>query len=69
MAQSNVWVSLEREGLAANLQHYGNLIGEQTRKKFDVPEDWSEFHKRSFFFTNNNHLWDPFCRSFPISII
>lgn len=50
MAQSNVWVSLEREGLAANLQHYGNLIGEQTRKKFDVPEDWSEFYKRSFFF-------------------
>ncbi len=48
MAQSNVWISLEREGLGANLQHYGNLIEERTRKEFNVPEDWSEFYKRSF---------------------
>jgi len=48
MAQSNVWVSFEREGLGANLQHYGNLIEERTRKEFDVPEDWMLISQQPF---------------------
>ncbi|KAF8342566.1 nitroreductase family protein [Cantharellus anzutake] len=48
MAQSNAWVSLEREGLGVNLQHYGNLIGERVRKEFNVPEDWILISQQPF---------------------
>ena len=39
--QYMVWTALAEEGLGASLQHYGNLIGEDIKKKFNLPEEWS----------------------------
>jgi hypothetical protein len=39
--QSNVWVALAKEGVGASLQHYSNLIEDEVRTTFKVPEEWS----------------------------
>jgi len=41
MLQSNVWVALAKEGVGASLQHYSNLIEDQVRTVFKVPEEWN----------------------------
>ncbi len=40
MLQSNVWVALAEVGYGASLQHYNELIEEDVKKAFDVPETW-----------------------------
>lgn len=40
MAQINVWTALEKAGLGANLQHYGNLTNEALAERYDLPKDW-----------------------------
>lgn len=40
MLQSAVWNALTEEGLGASLQHYNEVISEEVRKTWDVPENW-----------------------------
>jgi predicted oxidoreductase (fatty acid repression mutant protein) len=40
MIQFVVWAGLEAEGLGASLQHYGPVIEEVARKKWDIPAEW-----------------------------
>ncbi len=40
MIQFIVWAGLEAEGLGASLQHYGPVIEEEARKKWDIPVEW-----------------------------
>jgi predicted oxidoreductase (fatty acid repression mutant protein) len=40
MLQYNVWTMLEAEGLGASLQHYTELIAEDVKAEWDVPENW-----------------------------
>lgn len=35
-----VWISLQSEGLGANLQHYNPLIDDQVAKTWDIPSSW-----------------------------
>lgn len=39
--QYAVWLLLTEQGLAASLQHYSNLIEEDVRKRWDIPERWT----------------------------
>lgn len=41
MLQFNVWTSLSLAGYGASLQHYNELIEEQVKKEWDLPESWS----------------------------
>ena len=41
MLQSNVWAALAMEGVGASLQHYHNLIEDEVRTAFNVPDEWS----------------------------
>ncbi|MBS4536369.1 nitroreductase family protein [Clostridium sp. D2Q-14] len=36
-----VWTSLSVEGLGASLQHYNELIEEDVKNEWDIPENWS----------------------------
>ncbi len=54
MLQSNIWVALAKEGVGASLQHYSNLIEDQVRTVFKVPEEWSTF--KIFFLISANGL-------------
>ena len=38
--QNMVWTALHVEGLGASLQHYNELIEEEVRKAFNIPQDW-----------------------------
>ena len=38
--QNMVWTALHVEGLGASLQHYNELIEEEVKKEFDIPQDW-----------------------------
>lgn len=40
MLQFVVGVSLEQEGFGASLQHYNELIEENVKKEWDIPENW-----------------------------
>ncbi|MGP3778567.1 nitroreductase family protein [Halanaerobium saccharolyticum] len=40
MLQYNVWTMLETEGLGASLQHYTELIEEDVKAEWDVPDEW-----------------------------
>lgn len=40
MLQFVVGVSLEQEGLGASLQHYNELIEDDVKKQWDIPENW-----------------------------
>lgn len=40
MLQYVVWTSLEAEGLGASLQHYNELIENDVKKEWNVPENW-----------------------------
>jgi len=38
--QSNTWAALTNAGYGANLQHYGNLVEAEIKKKYSLNEDW-----------------------------
>lgn len=40
MHQFNIWTSLELEGYGASLQHYNELIIDQVKKEWKIPEGW-----------------------------
>ena len=40
MMQFSVWTAFATEGLGASLQHYTELIDEQVKKEFNIPESW-----------------------------
>ncbi len=40
MLQYVVWTSLEAEGLGASLQHYNELIENDVKKEWNIPESW-----------------------------
>ncbi|KAJ5243272.1 uncharacterized protein N7469_001599 [Penicillium citrinum] len=40
MAEYLIWISLQSEGLGANLQHYNPLIDDQVAKTWDIPSSW-----------------------------
>jgi predicted oxidoreductase (fatty acid repression mutant protein) len=40
MFQFTIWSLLEAEGLGANLQHYNPIVDDQTKKIFNVPENY-----------------------------
>lgn len=40
MHQFNVWTSLELEGYGASLQHYNELIEEEVKKEWNIPQSW-----------------------------
>ncbi|WP_028829267.1 nitroreductase family protein [Proteocatella sphenisci] len=40
MHQFNVWTSLELEGYGASLQHYNELIEEEVKKEWNIPQGW-----------------------------
>ncbi|MBR1904430.1 MAG: nitroreductase family protein [Alphaproteobacteria bacterium] len=40
MLQFMVWQCLAENKVGASLQHYGNLVEQEARKQFDLPESW-----------------------------
>ncbi|AKC62959.1 MULTISPECIES: nitroreductase family protein [Clostridium] len=40
MHQFVIWTSLEIEGFGASLQHYNELIKEDVKKEWDIPNNW-----------------------------
>lgn len=40
MHQFNVWTSLELEGYGASLQHYNELITDEVKKEWNIPDGW-----------------------------
>lgn len=40
MAQLVVWTGLRSEGLGASLQHYNELIEDEIKATFDLPDSW-----------------------------
>lgn len=35
-----IWTSLDLEGLGASLQHYSELIADEVKKEWDIPDNW-----------------------------
>lgn len=48
MLQHNVWTSFAVEGLGASLQHYNELIEEDVKKKWDIPDNWKMMSQMPF---------------------
>lgn len=40
MHQFNIWTSLELQGYGASLQHYNELIEEEVKEEWNIPEGW-----------------------------
>lgn len=40
MHQFNIWTALKLEGYGASLQHYTELIEEEVRNEWNIPENW-----------------------------
>ena len=40
MHQLVIWTALELEGLGASLQHYNEIIEEDVKKEWNIPEKW-----------------------------
>lgn len=40
MHQFNIWTSLDLQGYGASLQHYNELIEEDVKKEWDIPDGW-----------------------------
>jgi Predicted oxidoreductase related to nitroreductase len=40
MHQYVIWTALQMEGFGASLQHYSELIEEDVRKEWNIPESW-----------------------------
>lgn len=41
MLQHVIWTALEAEGLGASLQHYNELIEDQVKKEWNIPDSWN----------------------------
>lgn len=41
MLQYSIWISLEKAGFGASLQHYNPLIDEKVKSTWDIPASWS----------------------------
>lgn len=48
MMQFSVWTAFATEGLGASLQHYTELIDEQVKKEFNIPESWKMLAQMPF---------------------
>lgn len=48
MLQYVIWTALEIEGLGASLQHYNELIEEEVKKQWDIPEQWKMIGQMPF---------------------
>lgn len=40
MHQFNIWTSLELQGYGASLQHYNELIEEEVKREWNIPQGW-----------------------------
>ena len=40
MHQFNIWTSLNLLGCGASLQHYNELIEEEVKKEWNIPDSW-----------------------------
>ncbi len=40
MLQYIIWTALEEQGMGASLQHYNELIGNQVKAEWNIPEEW-----------------------------
>ncbi|RCW48703.1 MULTISPECIES: nitroreductase family protein [unclassified Halanaerobium] len=40
MLQYVIWTALEKEGLGVSLQHYNELIVDEVKEEWDLPESW-----------------------------
>lgn len=48
MMQFSVWTAFATEGLGASLQHYTELIDEQVKKEFNIPDSWKMLAQMPF---------------------
>ena len=48
MMQFSVWTAFATEGIGGSLQHYTELIDEQVKKEFNIPESWKMLTQMPF---------------------
>ncbi|MBE6053250.1 MAG: nitroreductase family protein [Clostridium sartagoforme] len=48
MMQFAIWTALSSEGLGASLQHYTELIEEEVKKEFNIPDSWKMMAQMPF---------------------
>ncbi len=48
MLQNNIWSAFAVEGVGASLQHYNEVIEEQVKKRWDLPEKWKLMSQMPF---------------------
>lgn len=48
MMQFAVWTAFATEGLGASLQHYTELIDDEVRKEFNIPNNWKMLAQMPF---------------------
>lgn len=48
MAQFAVWTAFSNEGLGASLQHYTELIEEEVKSEFNIPNNWKMIAQMPF---------------------
>ncbi|WP_066889994.1 nitroreductase family protein [Clostridium nigeriense] len=48
MMQFSVWTAFATEGIGASLQHYTELIDEQVKKEFNIPNNWKMISQMPF---------------------
>lgn len=48
MLQFAIWTALSIEGLGATLQHYTELIEDEVRKEFNIPNNWKMIGQMPF---------------------
>lgn len=48
MTQFAVWTAFSNEGLGASLQHYTELIEEEVKKEFNIPNNWKMIAQMPF---------------------
>ena len=48
MMQFAVWTAFATEGLGASLQHYTEVIDNEVRKEFNIPNNWKMLAQMPF---------------------
>lgn len=48
MMQFSIWTAFATEGIGGSLQHYTELIDEEVKKEFNIPENWKMFAQMPF---------------------
>ncbi|MDD3139176.1 MAG: nitroreductase family protein [Lachnospiraceae bacterium] len=48
MLQMVVWTALEAEGFGASLQHYGELVGTDVKKEWNISDNWKLISQMPF---------------------